>query len=46
MCDRPALAADRPEVLEVECNPLIALPDGAVAVDLRVRLAAPGRDGG
>jgi acetate---CoA ligase (ADP-forming) len=41
-----ALAADRPEVLEVECNPLIALPDGAVAVDLRVRLAAPGRDGG
>jgi hypothetical protein len=38
--------ADRPDVLEVECNPLIALPDGAVAVDLRVRLAAPGQEAG
>ena len=38
------LAADRPEVREVECNPLVATPGGAVAVDLRVRLAAPGQD--
>jgi len=33
------LAADRPEIAEVECNPLIALPDRAVAVDLRLRVA-------
>jgi acyl-CoA synthetase (NDP forming)/GNAT superfamily N-acetyltransferase len=36
-----ALAADRPEIAEVECNPLLAGPAGAVAVDLRVRLVAP-----
>jgi acyl-CoA synthetase (NDP forming) len=35
------LAADRPEVAEVECNPLLARPDGAVAVDLRVRVEEP-----
>jgi hypothetical protein len=29
---------DRPEIAEIECNPLIATPAGAVAVDLRVRL--------
>ena len=33
------LAADIPQVAEVECNPLIALPDGVSIVDARVRLA-------
>jgi acyl-CoA synthetase (NDP forming)/RimJ/RimL family protein N-acetyltransferase len=32
------LTADIPEVAEVECNPLIALPEGANIVDARVRL--------
>jgi acyl-CoA synthetase (NDP forming)/GNAT superfamily N-acetyltransferase len=32
------LVADVPEVAEVECNPLIALPRGANIVDARVRL--------
>ena len=36
-----ALAADRPEIAEIECNPLLATPAGAVAVDLRVRVSAP-----
>jgi acyl-CoA synthetase (NDP forming) len=36
-----ALVVDRPEIAEVECNPLLATPLGAVAVDLRVRLEAP-----
>ncbi|WP_205697070.1 bifunctional GNAT family N-acetyltransferase/acetate--CoA ligase family protein [Conexibacter sp. SYSU D00693] len=34
------LVADRPEVAELECNPLVATPEGALAVDLRVRLHA------
>jgi hypothetical protein len=33
------LAADIPQVAEVECNPLIALPHGVSIVDARVRLA-------
>jgi acyl-CoA synthetase (NDP forming) len=32
------LAEDRPEVAELDLNPVIALPDGCVAVDARVRL--------
>jgi acyl-CoA synthetase (NDP forming) len=28
------------EIVELDCNPLIALPDGAVTVDARVRIAA------
>jgi acetyltransferase len=35
------LAADCPELEELELNPLVARPDGAVAVDARARLAAP-----
>ena len=34
------LAEDFPEVAELDLNPVIALPDGCVAVDARVRLAA------
>ncbi len=33
------LAADHPEIIELELNPTIVRPDGAVAVDARVRLA-------
>jgi acyl-CoA synthetase (NDP forming) len=32
------LASDHPEVAEVDLNPVIARPDGVVAVDARVRL--------
>ena len=32
------LAADIPEVAELDCNPLIATADGACVVDVRVRL--------
>jgi len=32
------LAEDLPQVLEVDLNPVIVHPDGAVAVDARVRL--------
>ena len=32
------LAEDRPEVAELDLNPVIALPDRCVAVDARVRL--------
>jgi acyl-CoA synthetase (NDP forming)/GNAT superfamily N-acetyltransferase len=32
------LASDHPEIIEVDLNPVIARPDGVVAVDARVRL--------
>jgi acetate---CoA ligase (ADP-forming) len=35
------LADDFPELAELDLNPVIALPDGAVVVDARVRLARP-----
>jgi acyl-CoA synthetase (NDP forming)/GNAT superfamily N-acetyltransferase len=38
-----ALAAAHPEVREVDANPVIAGPDGAVIVDLRVRVAPAAR---
>jgi acyl-CoA synthetase (NDP forming) len=34
------LAQDFPEIAELDLNPVIALPNGCVAVDARVRLAA------
>ena len=34
-----ALAEDLPEVAELDLNPVVALPDGCVAVDARIRLA-------
>jgi acetyltransferase len=33
------LADDFPEIEEIDCNPLMARPDGAVVVDARVRIA-------
>jgi acetyl coenzyme A synthetase (ADP forming)-like protein len=36
-----ALAAAHPEIAELDCNPVIVGPDGAVVVDARVRIAAP-----
>lgn len=38
------LGLDRPDVIEVDCNPVIATPDGALAVDALVVLAAPSRE--
>lgn len=35
------LAADHPEVAELDLNPVLALPNGALAVDARVRIAHP-----
>jgi acetyl coenzyme A synthetase (ADP forming)-like protein len=37
------LAADFPEVAELDLNPVLALPDRCVAVDARVRVAPPER---
>jgi acyl-CoA synthetase (NDP forming) len=37
-----ALAATHPAVAELDLNPVIATPDGALVVDARVRLEAPG----
>ena len=39
-----ALAAAHPEIVELDCNPVIAGPEGALIVDARIRLApAPAR---
>jgi hypothetical protein len=38
-----ALAAAHPAVAALDLNPVIATPDGALVVDARVRLEAPGR---
>jgi acyl-CoA synthetase (NDP forming) len=35
------LADDLPEVAELDLNPVLALSDGCVAVDARIRLQAP-----
>jgi acyl-CoA synthetase (NDP forming) len=34
-----ALAEDLPEVVELDCNPLVVLDQGAVILDARVRIA-------
>jgi acyl-CoA synthetase (NDP forming) len=39
-----AMVDSHPEIIELDCNPLIARPDGAVIVDARVRVeVAPPR---
>jgi len=37
------LAANHPEIAELDLNPVVASPDGAVAVDARVRVERPAR---
>ncbi len=36
-----ALGAAHPQIAELDCNPLLAGPDGAVVLDARIRVAAP-----
>ena len=36
-----ALAAAHPEVVELDCNPVLVGPAGATVVDARVRIASP-----
>jgi acetyl coenzyme A synthetase (ADP forming)-like protein len=36
-----ALAANHPEIAELDCNPLRVGPDGAVVLDARIRVSAP-----
>jgi acyl-CoA synthetase (NDP forming) len=36
-----ALVAAHPEIAELDCNPVIVSPDGAIVVDARVRIEAP-----
>jgi hypothetical protein len=36
------LAASHPEVVELDCNPVMVLERGVVVVDARVRVAPPG----
>jgi hypothetical protein len=36
-----ALADAHPAIAELDCNPVIVAPDGAVAIDARVRVAPP-----
>jgi acyl-CoA synthetase (NDP forming) len=37
------LAVDLPDVAELDLNPVLAAPDGCVAVDLRIRIARAAR---
>jgi hypothetical protein len=37
------LAVDLPDVAELDLNPVLAGPDGCVAVDLRIRIARDAR---
>jgi acetate---CoA ligase (ADP-forming) len=38
-----AMVEAHPEIAEMDCNPVIVLPEGAVVVDARVRIEAAGR---
>jgi acetyltransferase len=41
ICAVGQLAADVPDIVELDLNPLLAGPDGVVAIDARAKLAAP-----
>jgi acyl-CoA synthetase (NDP forming) len=36
-----AMVEAHPEIAEMDCNPVIVLPDGALIVDARIRIDAP-----
>ena len=36
-----ALAEDHPQIAEIDCNPVIVTPSGAVVVDARIRVDGP-----
>ena len=38
-----AMVEAHPEIVEMDCNPVVVLPEGAVVVDARVRIEAPER---
>ena len=38
LCRVGQLADDFPEIVELDINPLLALPEGAIAVDARARV--------
>ena len=42
-CGSRCLGEDLPELAELDLNPVMALPDGCVVVDARVRVQAPSR---
>jgi hypothetical protein len=33
-----ALVESHPEIVEMDCNPVVVLPEGAVVVDARIRV--------
>lgn len=37
-----AMVEAHPEIVELDCNPVMALPEGAVVIDARVRVGLPG----
>ena len=39
-CASSAMVEAHPEIVELDCNPLLAGPDGAVVLDARVRVEA------
>jgi len=41
LCRLSQLAIDVPAIVELDINPLLALPDGVLALDARVTIAGP-----
>jgi acetate---CoA ligase (ADP-forming) len=37
-----SLVESHPEIAEMDCNPVVVLPEGAVVVDARIRVESPG----
>jgi acyl-CoA synthetase (NDP forming) len=38
-----AMVEAHPEIVEIDCNPVVVMAEGAVVVDARVRIEAPAR---